>query len=174
MNVFDEGTTRCMAALVFRAVLTLAAVSAPVGCDAERSLFGTYTFESSSIVSTGRGAGPCSVPLLPSDEFDAEYRFGEGMDGRYEVTELATGCTFAALSNAGVVSAHEVECDIPPDSPPREQWGLRRRRYVSFMLDADRGLLHATMETWQELSSGDGHSCGIVEGRLVDYQEATK
>jgi len=143
-------------------------------CESATSLAGTYTFESSSVVSSGTGSGPCRVPILPSDEFQASYRVEDATGGQSKVTELATGCAFAAEVVGDVVSAKEVECDIPADAPVREQWGLRRRRYVRFTLDADRELLRASMESWQDVSSGQSHSCGVVEGRLVEHVEGTQ
>jgi hypothetical protein len=143
-------------------------------CETSASLAGTYTFESSSVVSSGTGAGPCRMPILPSDDFLGSYQVGAVTDGQAKVTELATGCTFVADVRPNVVSAKDVECDIPADALVREQWGLRRRRYVSFMLDSESGLLRANMETWQEFSSGEGHSCGVIEGRLTEYAEGTQ
>jgi hypothetical protein len=107
--------------------------------------------------------------MLPSDQYQATFVVSRPSNGVATVTEQVSECTFSARVGGRTIEAAQVECAIARDAAVRRQWGLSRRRYESFRIDAERGTWHASTASWQELQEGTVQSCAVAEGRLVTF-----
>jgi hypothetical protein len=142
------------------------------GCGADGSVAGTYAFDCSLVVTARPDADTCGLPAFPSNQYDATFVVAEPHDHKTTVTEQANECAFLADVQGGRVTATNVECIISPNAAARLQWGLFRRRYADFSLDAKRQTWAASTESWQELKEGTVHTCATANGRLRSFRMA--
>jgi hypothetical protein len=145
-----------------------------LGCGRDVSPAGTdrtYAFETSSVVSVVGEDADCGLVVLPSSEYDATFVVHRGSDAQLSITERVSRCTFDATADGAVFRAENVECALARDSPARKL-GLYREVFDEFVLDTELGTLHSTVQHWQNVNAGSGHSCAVAEGRLLGSQPA--
>lgn len=140
-----------------------------VACGSSDSLSGTYRFSASSVVTNDNDDETCGRPGLPHARYQANFLVTETSPTTAVVTELINECKFEATIAGALVSAADVECVIADNAVVRQDWGLSRELVRSFSIDVERGLLRAAIEHWREVNAGSGHSCAVVEGRLVAF-----
>jgi hypothetical protein len=148
------------AALVRFGVLALAS------CSAEAPAPTHYEYHASVVVSLYTEDQGCGLPGLPDAQYAASFSVRDPESKVVSVTEDVSGCSFNANSDGAVITASNVDCVYPKDSPA-QQWGIVRRLYTKFLIDRDRKIWTATWENWRNLQSGPSHSCAVGEGRLV-------
>jgi hypothetical protein len=123
-------------------------------------------FQASSVVTTVGDDQSCGLVGLPRSDYDATFVVQRKSDTIVRITEKAVRCDFAATVDGRVYSATAAECTIASDSPGREL-GLYRELYDEFVMDAERGTFLSTVQHWQKVNAGSGHTCAVAEGRLM-------
>lgn len=113
---------------------------------------------------------------MPSSEYDATFVVHHKSETTASITEQAARCAFDATANGPVFNAAAVECSLAGDSPAR-QLGLYRELVDEFVMDTAGWTFHSSVQHWQKVSSGSGHSCAVAEGhrkgRLQAHHYAT-
>lgn len=113
---------------------------------------------------------------MPSSDYDATFVVHHKSDTTVSITEQAARCAFEATATGPVFTATAIECALAGDSPAR-QLGLYRELFDEFVMDTAGWTFHSSVQHWQKVNSGSGHSCAVAEGhrkgRLQSHHYAT-
>lgn len=108
----------------------------------------------------------CGLLGLPRSSYDATFIVQKKSGNIASITEKAARCRFDAAVTGQLFTATSTECVLADDSPAREL-GVYRELFDEFAMDVELGTFHSTVQHWQKVNAGSGHSCAVAEGREV-------